>query len=429
MREGRVLVVGAGLAGLAAAHRLRRAGRAVQVLEARPAVGGKYAGLTLGGATVVGWPALTPRSSPALLEIATELGVARALARAPLERVGWLAREYVRVSAPRLRDFMRGSPFTAPRLRRLALLESWLGSELDPAAPERTTRLDDRSVADFSRVYLGRRVLERLLAPFLATHFGVAAEHVSRQLLFSLLDGRAGLGLDRVEGAALLVEALRRSAAELRVGARVEALEPDGRGVRLADGERIAAEAVVLAVGAREALRLLPDPSPAEVSAGEALSEASALVLTLALRPGLALAAPTLLFPGLEGGELAGVIDGTPSGGAELRVVRLVARPGLFERHGHRPDAELAHFLIESATRALPGLSAFVEASQLQRLPHALPAFSVGHYRAVARIRAERRAQPERNVALAGDWLIGPHVEGALASGLRAATEVGDRMR
>jgi oxygen-dependent protoporphyrinogen oxidase len=202
------------------------------------------------------------------------------------------------------------------------------------------------------------------------------------------------------------------------------ALEPDGRGVRLANGERVATDAVVLAVGAAEAMRLLPDPSPAERSAAEQLHPSSALVLVLATDASLALPARAVFVPEREGGELAGVLAATQVPESGLRLLRLVARPELFERHGHRPDAELAHFLIESATRLVPGLAGRIEAQRLQRFPSALPAFQVGHYRALARIRTSLDARPERRVFLAGDWLVAPHLEGELASGLRAAAEV-----
>jgi len=171
-------------------------------------------------------------------------------------------------------------------------------------------------------------------------------------------------------------------------------------------------------------MRLLPDPSPAERAASERLTAGSGLVLALATRAGVALPARVVMVPEREGGELAGVIDTMPSDERGLRLLRLVARPGLFARHGHRPDAELAHFLIESAARVVPGLESRIEAQRLHRFPGALPAFAVGHYRALAMLRVAQRARPERRVLLAGDWLVAPHVEGELASGLRAAAEL-----
>jgi protoporphyrinogen oxidase len=171
-------------------------------------------------------------------------------------------------------------------------------------------------------------------------------------------------------------------------------------------------------------MRLLPDPSPASREAAEQLHPASALVLALATDAGLSLPARAVFVPAREGGELAGVLDATPRGESGSRLLHLVARPGLHARHGHRPDDELAHFLIESATRVLPGVSGRIEAQRLHRLPRALPGFGVGHYRALARIRKALNERPESRVLLAGDWLVAPHLEGELASGLRAAAEL-----
>jgi len=424
LASGRVVVVGAGLAGLAAAHRLRSSGFAVSVLEARANAGGKHARATLGGVACEPWPALLPRGARAFTELCAELGVSRSLVRTPLAKLGWLRDAHVHAGVPELYEQMRWSPLAPLRLRRLAQLSSWLGGEIDPEAPERATRLDDRSVADFCRVYLGRRALEQLLAPLFATLFGLDAANTSRELLFALLDARAGIGLDLVEGTAEFVDALEPSAGELRFGANVASLESDCRGVRLATGELIAADAVVLAVGAVEAMRLLPEPSPASRAAAEQLRAESALVLTLATDSSLSLPARAVFVPAREGGELAGVLDTTPAGERGPRLLRLIARPGLHARHGQRPDDELAHFLIESAMRVLPGLSGRIEAQRLLRFPRALPSFAVGHYRAVARIREALRARPEQRVFLAGDWLVAPHLEGELASGLRAASEL-----
>lgn len=422
--SGRVVVVGAGLAGLAAAHRLRGFGYDVNVLEERAQAGGKHASGTLGGVACAPWPALLPRSARAYTELAAELGVSSSLVREPLARLGWLRDAHVHTGAATLYGAMRWSPLAPPRLRRLAQLSSWLGGEIDPEAPDRATRLDDRGVADFCRVYLGRRVLEQLVAPLFATLFGVDASNTSRELLFTLLDARAGIALELVSNAAALVAALETRAGAKRLGARVAALEPDGRGVRLEGGEIVAADAVVLAVGAAEAMRLLPELSPAAQAAAEQLRSGSALVLLLATDAGLTLPTRVVTVPAREGGELAGVIDSTPPGSQGPRVLRLVARPGLHARHGARPDDELAHFLIESANRVLPGLSGRIDAQRLQRFPSALPGFEVGHYRALARIREDLRARAEQRVFLAGDWLAAPHLEGELASGLRAAADL-----
>ncbi len=397
----RVIVVGAGLAGLAAAHRLTTHGHDVAVLEARARPGGKCARVSLADGEYEAWPGWLPPRAPAFAELAAELGVEAQMVRTPQR---WS-----------LREPLRRSPFAPLRLRRLALLATWLGGALDPDAPWRDTRLDDRCAADFCRVYLGRRALQELVEPWLEASFGLAAESTSRQLLFTLLEPAGELGLDRLRGAGRLAEALAARLSDLRCGSRVARIASDGRSAELADGDRLACDAIVLAVSATEARRLRGTRAPAAEAAFASLREQSALVLALATKADLALAEDSLWFAARYGGELAAIHRAGP------RLLQLVARPGLFERHGHRPDAELAHFLLESAERALPGLADSIAAVRLHRFPAGLPGFAVGHYRALERLRS---AATPSGVQLAGDWCAAPHVEGELASGLSAARAV-----
>ena len=393
--------MGAGLAGLAAAHRLAALGHEVTALEARVRPGGKHARVSLADGEYEAWPGWLPARAPAFAELAAELGLQGELARTPQR---WS-----------LRETLGRSPLAPLRLRRLALLATWLGGALDPDAPWRDPRLDDRSAADFCRVYLGRRALQQLVEPWLEACFGLAAESTSRQLLFALLEPAGELGLDRLRGAGRLAEALAARLGDLRCGARVTQVAADGRSAELADGARLACDSIALAVSAAEARRLLGTRPPAQEAAFAGLREQSALVLALAAKSDLALAEESLWFAARDGGELAAIHRAGP------RLLQLVARPGLFERHGHRPDAELAHFLLESAERALPGLADAIAAVRLHRFPAGLPGFAVGHYRALERLHA---AATPPGVQLAGDWCAAPHVEGELASGLAAARAI-----
>jgi oxygen-dependent protoporphyrinogen oxidase len=399
-----VIVVGAGLAGLAAAHRLSTLDFAVTVFEARERAGGKHARESLAGIDYEPWPGRLPRSAPAFAELVAELGVGGVLEREPLTRAASLRDGRLRSLSLETRATL-GFLLAPFRMRRLALLAAWLGGALDPDAPARDTRLDDRSAADFCRVYLGRRALDELMAPLLAGAFGLSARDTSRQLPFALLDGAGNVALDSLSGAGALAEALAAGLAKVETSRRVESLGADGRGVRLADGGEERADAVVLAVSSREAARLLAPRAPRAVAAFSALREESALVLALVTQKDVGLREREIWIPAREGGELAAIHVRSP------RLLQLVARSDLAARHGHRPDPELANFLVASAVRALPDLAGGIADLRLHRLPAGRPAFAVGHYRALAHVPA----------FCAGDWCVGPHVEGELASGLAAA--------
>ena len=391
-----VIVVGAGLAGLAAAFRLESLGCRVTVFEARERPGGKHARESLGGLEYEPWPGWLPRSSPAFAELVHELGLLDEVERVPLR------------PPARLRDVLRGSWLGPLRLRRLAIVAVWLGGGLDPDVPWRDTRLDDRSVSDFCQVYLGRRAHDQVLEPLLAAGFGLASAETSRQLLFSFLEPTAEVALDSLVGAGRIAEALAARLKDLRTGARVAALAPDRRGVELADGAISSADAVLLAVGASEAERLSGELAPAARAGFASLHSQSALVLAAVTSEDVAPRGRELWLPRADGGELAAISQRGP------RLFALAARPDLAARHGHRPDNELTHFLLESAARHLPELADPRTALRLHRFS-AQPAFTVGHYRALARLGS----------GYAGDWCGGPHVEGELASGLRAARELG----
>jgi oxygen-dependent protoporphyrinogen oxidase len=414
---GHALVVGAGLAGLAAAHRLQAFGQRVTVLEARARAGGKHALAELAGESYEAWPGVLPRSAPAFAELVAELGVANSLHRESLQRFRVLRDGRLAARSARVGDY--STPLLRPlRARRLALVVSWLGAELDAERAAGSARLDDRSAADFCRVYLGRRALDELVAPLFATHFGIDAQSTSRELLLGALDAGGELLLDLLAGAGELARVLARNLQDLRTGTRVAKVAADGRSALTDSGETLGADAVVLAVGSGEAARLVREVTVAEAAALASLASVSAISLAVATKRDLELDTRVLCVPAREGGELAGAVARSP------RLLQLVARPSLAARHGHRPDDELAHALLESAERALPGLSSDSAARRVHRFPDGRPAFAVGHYRALARLRELCTGSDSRRVALAGDWSAAPNVAGELASGLRAARAV-----
>jgi oxygen-dependent protoporphyrinogen oxidase len=395
----RAVVVGGGLAGLVAAHRLERRGARVVLCEAREQAGGSLA------AGLEPLPSVVPRSAPHLAALSREVGAE--LARLPLEDVCVPGRRGPRSRSTRTRASIGRGPLAALRLARLQSVAEWLGARVDPAEPERETRLDDRSVTDLCHLYLGRRAERRLFAPLLES-LGLDARETSRELLFAWMNASGDVELSLAFGLADLCSALASSLSDLRLGARVEAVLPGGCGVRLASGERIDSDALVVATGAHEAVRLVPDLSHVErdVLAACAVHSERWLVLRAphALRP------PARL--GWPGGEVAALFDATPPGCTDASLIALRART----------TADAAQ-LLSSAQRLVPGLSRTV-CAQREHTREGAPSFGVGHFRRIARLRLEAQRRPERRIALCGDYLVGPGAEACAASGERAAHAV-----
>ena len=255
-----VVVVGAGLAGLAAARDLRRAGADVVVLEARSRPGGRVEQETLpDGRTVQLGGELVGEFHTAYLELVGELGLTRrpSYVIEPGEMTTDLTDGvHVGDGFPWMTDAERADA------ERLAALAAGLAGSIDTADPwshPDAHRLDRLSVTAWLREQgaLPAVVRARQLA-----HLSLAGGSGERTSLLSVLrmDAAAGaLGvydleawesMTVAEGSATVALRMAEELGErLRLEAVVRRISVDGRvAVTLDGGERLEAEAVVCAV-------------------------------------------------------------------------------------------------------------------------------------------------------------------------------------
>ncbi len=255
-----VAVVGAGLAGLAAARAVRAAGASVVVLEARDRVGGRTLNEELGDGQVVevGGQWVGPTQTR-LLELARELGVGTFPT--------WTAGENVVEWAGSVRRY-RG---TIPRINPLVLADvqqaqlrlDRLARTVPPEAPWDAPRAVDRDGVTFE-TWLRRNVATRGARELLAIACRAvwAAEPRDLSLLHFLFYVRSAGGLDALldtEGGAQearflggsqrlalrLAEELAGAGVEVRLGAPVRSIDWEPGGA-VAGGVR--ARRVVLAL-------------------------------------------------------------------------------------------------------------------------------------------------------------------------------------
>ncbi len=422
----RIAIVGAGLAGLQTAWRLRRAGADVVVLESGRRPGGRFAGEVREGCVLEPGGQRVSTHDAALLRLLRELGHPEALlplrsAGAGLLRGGWIHE----LQAPPGPSLWRRA-----RLRRLL---ARFRAQLDPAAPERAAPQDDRSLADFARLYLGSRALERWLGP-LARDWGIEAEDASRVLFLLHASRRGGRGAVPAllrEGAMWLPETLARGF-DVRFGAEVTEVRDGLVSFREGAAEgTVGADAVVMATPAPvTAAVCAPLLAPAERDVLGSIDYAPAVVLLAALDDPVV---PRLLHvraaasePGplaqlwLEPGRREGrVADG-------WATIRLVARSDWSAAHLDAPDDGVEKELLASLARLKLVPEGRLRRVEIHRWQRAFPRFCVGRYRSLARlarVEVDRRAAGRR-LYLAGDYRIAPTAEGALCSGLRAAEAV-----
>lgn len=261
-----VIVVGGGVGGLVAARHIARHGLRVLVLEASDHLGGKVSGHQVAGIELDAGAESFATRGDTVAKLARELGLqivspdpVGAWLRSPdgrsfpLPKTGLLGIP----SVPMSRDVIDVVGVTgALRAQLDSLMSSAPGSK-------------QRMLGPLVRRRMGRRVLERLVAP---VTLGVHSKHpdelevdvVAPGLRRALeQEGSLAQAVDQLRSAApagsavqgipggirQLVAALEREllrfGADLRTGIRV--IEADATGVTLHDGDRLAADAVVLA--------------------------------------------------------------------------------------------------------------------------------------------------------------------------------------
>ncbi len=424
-------MAGAGVAGLAAAWRLSRAGVAVTLLESAARAGGRAA--CVDAHRVLPTDASLHElveasgSAPALLPL-------RYLARAHATEGGWVGAD--RPGWSGVAKLPGVGPLAALRLARLPrLLRRWRDL-LDPARPERAAPLDDRSLADFGRLYFGTGAVAGWMEPLLAETAPVQEEKASRAhfLLRHTREAWSLPGSFRAP-AGRMAEALAS-----RLGARYEtALEaaeplPSQRlalRLRSADGEEVReADALVLAVPADEALRIA---SPLLVAAERrvlgAVHYACSITWVAELPRTPVGVATRVRVPRALGSPIASVTLEPrlgPDGTARGARATLVTRDPWAREHRDASDDAIAKELAAHLARWTHAGTEEPRSPSVQRHPRAWPDFAVGRYRALARLRrvlADRRAAGRR-LYLAGDWTAGPTLEDAAWSGVRAASDL-----
>jgi len=431
----RIAVVGAGMAGIAAAQRLLEAGAEVVLVE-RAAGGGRTQEAVRDGFRIERAPLLLGARDRSLHTLGAKLASAEAIpllrpvAMAQLREGKLHATEAVDHRGLRQ---LPGMPLRDGwRLLRLERLLGRFSSILDADSPEHATRLDDRSVADFVRLYFGAGALASWAQPLLAADLGLDVAHTSRVALLRHHVARAELGLGRLR---VSVAAL---GAELANGARL--VPGDVRGIRasasgcelsLASGARVEADAVVLAIPPREALRAAASLiTPAEEDFLGASRAESAVVASFACNGALVQHSVWARIPRDAGLPLASVLlePGAPGGFAPegKTLVQLVATPVFSHAHLEAADDAIARSLAAALERVRPSASSGAQLLDVARFEWARPRFDVGRYRALAnftRVQADRCARGRR-LYFAGDYLNAPTLEGAASSGLRAAGAV-----
>jgi protoporphyrinogen/coproporphyrinogen III oxidase len=461
-RRPSVVVVGGGISGLAAAFFLRGRGLDVTVLEGSPRIGGKLAVSDVAGIAVdEGAEALLARR-PEGKDLIGAVGLADELVLPGTTAAGIWTRGRLR-PLPK-RQFL-GVPADLGELESSGILSAdGMARARDDLRLPATQRDGDVPVAGYVGARFGAELVDRLVDPLLGGVYAGRSEDLSFEATLSGLAQATRQHRSLTAAVASLLPAPARypgqappapvfttlagglgtlpaavaadSGASVRTKAMARELAPTPDGWRLAVGpawapEWVDADAVILAVPARPASRLLAGVAGAAAAAA-ALAEipyASMAVVTMAYPRGSFPRPPErsgYLVPAVDGRAVKAVTFSSVkwphlrAGADGLDIVRCsLGRVGE-ESLLQRDDAELAG-LAAADLAAATGVSGAPAAVRVTRWGGGLPQYTVGHLDRVARIRAAAAGLP--GLAVCGAFCDGVGIPACIASARLAADQ------
>lgn len=457
--SARVVVVGGGITGLAAAWALSRPTPAgsvdVTLVEASPRLGGKILTERHGPFLVEGGPDSFLTLKPAAFEFAGELGLADRLVgtkepggafvlhRGRLEP---LPDGLAGLVPQRIGPFLRSGLFSPLEKARFAL---------DLLIPPSRNGADE-SLGSFVRRRLGSAAVDRLAGPLLA---GIHAGDVDRLSLRATFPQFADA--ERVHGSLTAAMVARRRAARSHRGVRLPmfmtlrgglaemvdaaaagigrdavrtaavvgiGLQPPGYAVLLDDGDHLRADAVVLAVPSGVSARLLEPMNPDAARTLASIPHVSTAAVAIAFRR------DDVMHPLAGHGYVTARSDRmlhtactwvsskwsgrAPDDHVLLRAY--IGRDGDADALAIDDDA-LASVVLRELTPLLHirGTPALI---RVYRWPQAMPQYLVGHLERVAAARAHLRATP--GLVLAGSAYEGVGIPDCIRQGKEAASAV-----
>jgi oxygen-dependent protoporphyrinogen oxidase len=467
--QARLLVVGGGLTGLAAAHRAvsragaagRRPGLDVILLEARDRLGGAVWTTQQDGFSLEGGADSFITNKPWAVDLCRELGLGGRL----IETDNRHRRSFV-VHSGRLVPVPEGFVLMAPS-RLLPLLttpvlslKGKLRLLLDLAMPRRQEDTDE-SLAAFVRRRLGREALDRLVQPLVGGIYtadpnelslkatlpqfaSLEREHGSlilaafRQARAARSAGRNasgaryGLFLSIDEGMGTLPRTLAESLppGSIRMEAPVRRISRATDRERpwvaeLLDGSVIRADSVIVTTEAHASARLLDGLDPGLALQLRSIPYASSAIVQVGYRRDQ-ISHPLdgfgAVVPAVEDRPILAISflsvkfpSRAPSGTVLMRVfVGGATQPSLFEMD----DDEMGRMVLGQIEELL-GARGEPILMEVARHPRGMPQYALGHLDRVASIRQSQKRHP--GLFLAGNAFEGVGIPDCVRSGREAA--------
>jgi oxygen-dependent protoporphyrinogen oxidase len=431
----KTIVIGAGIAGLTAAHTLSKAGIAVKVLEASGRIGGRMRTDVVNGFVVDCGAQFLSSEYGLLLSIIREMELESAIRHtsrwSAIVRDGKLSR--IRVDNPL--DALTSGLLSLTEWLKLGW-RTWHMRNPLTALPlndySRWAAFDTETAAAWTNRNVGSAITEYIVEPMLQGFYFQEPEDTSLalSLILSAFGFRRSRTLTIESGMGRLPEMLA-SRLDVTLNSPVISLQLGKDSVTVVTNQsRFEADYVVLAVPATEARRIFIDVDELEQRLMATRYSANINIAVMTddrfHLPESLTAVYGLLIPRRERACIAAI--GIESNKSRDRAPRgqlfnIMLSGANSEAMLSLPDDAVLKVVMPEAEKYLPELSKHITSTVFYRWTQAEPYSHVGRSMDL-RIYRDRLHLSNKRVLLAGDYMNTPYTEGAAESGQWAANQI-----
>jgi len=442
----KVIVIGAGLAGLACAVELADNGYEVEVLEKRPVLGGRVSSwLDKDGDWVETAPHVIRGSYKSLIALMERVGIA--------DRIQWKKQQLVYASKGGKISNISFSPSAGP----VEILRSMIGSDLLgfgdklklltgllPAFTGDKNFIENQDVKNFSdwaaNLGVNREAIGRFFDPLSRTVSFLRPDEVSaRVIIFQMASIAQGFNATRIgfldgdpcQRLFQPIQAyLEKRGARIRTNARLARIDfsndaPRALGLELTNGEFLTADVYVSAMELHALREVLPGQAWSYPFFSRLWQVEEIPVITVQLRfDRKVIALDNAVFAiGTVMSLVVNLSVTSPGYADDVCLIEMIVAPAkdIF----HLDDGEIVRLCLDDLTELFPEVAqANLVKSTVVRIPQALYRCEPG-----AESRRPSQKTPIENFFLCGDFThhgYTPSMEGATLSGFRAAQMIMD---
>ncbi len=437
MTNQRIVVVGAGIAGLTAGYFLKEQGYHPVILEKSDRVGGRMSTDLVSGFTVdYGTQFLTDKFTLGV-DLIKKLGLSRELIETS-QHIGIVREGRIRIlSATDALSALRTGILSLSGWLRFAYRGYRLLAKTRSMSLEQFSAwssYDDVDAESWSNRYFGQEITDYAIEPPNDVFYYQSLRDTSRAVSVftaSLLFLKRARYMSLAGGINVLPQRMA-SGLDVRLNTPVRSMSIDDVGIELhTDNGQVFADRAILATTASASRRLFKEPSNIE---RELLSTpySSAIVVAIAVNDSFSIASEVaglfgIIIPEKErdiinaigNGDL-GQKDGSRATRGKLLMAFLSGEAS--SRMIDWNDGDVLAAALRETEKYLPGVSANLLFTKIYRWREAAAMSPPGRIKNIARYR--KAINPSEKIFLAGDYMSFPCTEGAAESGKWAAETI-----